>query len=161
VADAFSRQGMSADADTVAAFRVRYLECLREEVPRPGPGKRILPGIEPLLNALEPHPQSFLGLLTGNFADAAEVKLAHFDLWRYFGCGAFAEDPHDRNQLVPVALDRARQRGLPHHVGAARTVVIGDTPRDVACARANGARVVAVATGEYSVDRLRDADAVF
>ena len=139
----------------------RYLERLREEVPRPGPGKRVLPGIAPLLDALEPHPQTFLGLLTGNFADAAEVKLAHFDLWRYFRCGAFGEDAHDRNHLVPVALDRARGRGLPDHVDARRTVVIGDTPRDIACARAHGARVVAVATGEYPVDALEDADVVF
>ena len=161
VADAFARQRMSADANALASFRARYLERLREEVPRPGPGKRVLPGIAPLLDALEPHPQTFLGLLTGNFADAAEVKLAHFDLWRYFRCGAFGEDAHDRNHLVPVALDRARGRGLPDHVDATRTVVIGDTPRDIACARAHGARVVAVATGEYSVEALKDADVVF
>jgi len=121
----------------------------------------VLPGIASLLDALEPHPQTFLGLLTGNFADAAEVKLAHFDLWRYFRCGAFGEDAHDRNHLVPVALDRARGRGLPDHVDAGQTVVIGDTPRDIACARAHGARVVAVATGEYSVEALEDADVVF
>jgi phosphoglycolate phosphatase len=152
---------MAAGADAVASFRARYLECLREEVPRPGPGKRVLPGIASLLDALDPHPQTFLGLLTGNFADAAEVKLAHFDLWRYFRCGAFGEDAHDRNHLVPVALHRARDRGLPDHVGPARTIVIGDTPRDIACARAHGARVVAVATGEYSVEALKDADVVF
>jgi phosphoglycolate phosphatase len=138
VADAFARQRMSAEADAVASFRARYLECLREEVPRPGPGKRVLPGIAQLLDALEPNPQTFLGLLTGN-----------------------GEDAHDRNQLVPVALDRARGRGLPDHVDAGRTVVIGDTPRDIACARAHGARVVAVATGEYPVDALEEADAVF
>lgn len=161
VADAFARKRMTADAAAVASFRARYLECLREEVTRPGPGKRVLPGIAPLLAALEPHPRTFLGLLTGNFADAAEVKLAHFDLWRYFRCGAFGEDAHDRNHLVPVALDRARGRGLPDHVDAACTIVIGDTPRDIACARAHGSRVVAVATGEYSVAALRDADAVF
>jgi phosphoglycolate phosphatase len=161
VADAFARQRMIADASAVASFRARYLECLREEVPRPGHGKRVLPGIAPLLDALEPHPQTFLGLLTGNFADAAEVKLAHFDLWRYFRCGAFGEDAHDRNHLVPVALYRARGRGLPDHVDARHTVVIGDTPRDIACARAHGARVVAVATGEYKVDALTHADVVF
>jgi phosphoglycolate phosphatase len=159
LADAFAQQGMTADADGVRAFRERYLACLREEVPRPGANKRVLPGIQPLLRSLEPQPHVFLGLLTGNFADAAEVKLAHFDLWRYFRCGAFGEDAHDRNHLVPVALDRARQRGLPPHVEPAHVVVIGDTPRDVACAHAHGARVIAVATGQYPADCLQAAGA--
>ena len=161
LADAFAKQGMSLEARSIATFRSRYLECLREEVPRPAAGKRVLPGVPQLLARLEPQPDVFLALLTGNFADAAEVKLSHFDLWRYFRCGAFGEDAHDRDHLVPVAMDRARQQGLPGHVDARRTIVIGDTPRDVACARAHGARVVAVATGEYGVDALAGADLVF
>ena len=159
--DAFARQGMTMGAREVAAFRARYLECLREEVPKPGAGKRVQPGVAALLAALEPQGQTFLALLTGNYADAAEVKLAHFDLWRYFRCGAFGEDAHDRNDLVPVALRRARRSGLPDHVDAGRTIVVGDTPRDVACARAHGARVVAVATGGYAAEALTDADVVF
>jgi phosphoglycolate phosphatase len=157
--DAFEEQGMTAGPAEVRAFRVRYLECLREEVPRPGKNKRVLPGIAALLEALDPEPQVFLGLLTGNFADAAEIKLGHFDLWRYFRCGAFGEDAHDRNHLVPVALDRARSCGLPAHVEAEDVVVIGDTPRDVACAHAHGARVVAVATGQYDRAALERAGA--
>ncbi len=163
VGDAFSRLGMTSDPDEVARFRSRYLVCLQDEVPRPGVGKRVLPGIAPLLDALQPHDHNFLALLTGNYADAAEVKLAHFDLWRYFKCGAFGEDHGDRNHLVPVALERARQNGLPPHVETAHTVVIGDTPRDIACAHAHGARCLAVATGEYSADTLAraGADVVF
>jgi phosphoglycolate phosphatase len=157
--DAFEGQGMTAGPAEVRAFRERYLECLREEVPRPGRNKRVLPGIGALLEALDPEPQVFLGLLTGNFADAAEIKLGHFDLWRYFRCGAFGEDAHDRNHLVPVALDRARTCGLPAHVEAADVVVIGDTPRDVACAHAHGARVVAVATGQFDRAALERAGA--
>lgn len=159
VADAFARQGIEADADTVTRFRARYLACLQEEVPRPGAGTRVLPGIAPLLDALEPQPRTFLGLLTGNYADAAEVKLAHFGLWRYFRCGAFGDDHGDRNHLVPVALERARARGLPPHVETAHVVVIGDTPRDVACAHAHGARCLAVATGGYSRRTLEHAGA--
>jgi phosphoglycolate phosphatase-like HAD superfamily hydrolase len=157
--DAFERQGMTAGPSEVGAFRERYLVCLREEIPRPGRNKRLLPGITPLLDALAPEPKVFLGLLTGNYADAAEVKLGHFDLWRYFRCGAFGEDAHDRNHLVPVALGRARERGLPHHVEPEHVVVIGDTPRDVACAHAHGARVIAVATGQYTSDALAQAGA--
>jgi phosphoglycolate phosphatase len=163
VGDAFARLGMAGERDEIARFRERYLVCLQEEVPRPGSGKRVLPGIAPLLDALQPHDHNFLALLTGNYADAAEVKLAHFDLWRYFRCGAFGEDHGDRNHLVPVALERARRNGLPDHVVTTHTVVIGDTPRDVACAHAHGARCLAVATGEYSADALAraGADVVF
>jgi phosphoglycolate phosphatase-like HAD superfamily hydrolase len=157
--DAFERQRMTAGPSEVRAFRERYLVCLREEVPRPGKNKRVLPGITRLLDALTPQSAVFLGLLTGNFADAAEVKLGHFDLWRYFRCGAFGEDAHDRNHLVPVALGRARARGLPDHVEPEQVVVIGDTPRDVACAHAHGARVIAVATGQYTSAALAKAGA--
>jgi phosphoglycolate phosphatase-like HAD superfamily hydrolase len=160
VGDAFARQRMEADADSTARFRERYLVCLQEEVPRPGAGKRVLPGITPLLDALEPDDRHFLALLTGNYADAAAVKLAHFDLWRYFKCGAFGEDHGDRNHLVPVAMHRARACGLPPHVETMHTVVIGDTPRDIACARADGVRVAAVATGPFAVEALAEADAV-
>jgi phosphoglycolate phosphatase-like HAD superfamily hydrolase len=163
VGDAFARLDMPADPDRVGRFRQRYLVCLQDEVPRPGPGKRVLPGVEPLLQALQPQPHNFLALLTGNYADAAEVKLAHFDLWRYFRCGAFGEDHGDRNHLVPVALDRARQAGLPPHVEPTHTIVIGDTPRDIACAHGHGARCLAVATGQYSAAdlTLAGADVVF
>jgi phosphoglycolate phosphatase-like HAD superfamily hydrolase len=157
--DAFERQGMTGEPSDVQRFRARYLVCLREEVPRPGRNKRVLPGITPLLDALAPEPKVFLGLLTGNYADAAEVKLGHFNLWRYFRCGAFGEDAHDRNHLVPVAVGRARARGLPHHVEPEHVVVIGDTPRDVACAHAHGARVIAVATGQYDRAALTQAGA--
>lgn len=159
VGDAFAREDLPATAENFARFRERYLVCLQEEVPRPAAGKRVLPGITPLLDALDPQPRSFLALLTGNFVEAAEVKLAHFDLWRYFRCGAFGDDHGDRNRLVPVALQRARARGLPSHVGTPHVIVIGDTPRDVACAHAHGARAVAVATGEYSAERLEQAGA--
>jgi len=161
--DAFARQRLDMTPEAIAAFRSRYLECLKQEVPRPGPNKRVLPGITELLEVLQPAPHNFLALLTGNYCDAAEVKLGHFDLWRYFRCGAFGEDHGDRNALVPVALQRARSVGLPPHVEEARVVVIGDTPRDVACAHAHGARCVAVATGEYNAESLRaaGADAVF
>ena len=162
-ADAFARLGMAADPALVARFRKRYVACLQDEVPRPAPGSGVLPGIARLLDALDPAEHAFLALLTGNYADAAEVKLSHFGLWRYFRCGAFGEDHGDRNHLMPVALDRARRCGLAPHVAAIHAVVIGDTPRDIACAQAHGARSVGVATGEYSAQALAraGADVVF
>lgn len=163
LADALERHRLTARPADHAVFLARYVECLRKEVPRQVPDKRVLPGIQALLDALAPAPDHFLGLLTGNYADAAEVKLSHFGLWRYFRCGAFGEDDHDRNRLVPVALSRAHAAGLPPGVDASGVVVIGDTPRDVACAHAHGARCIAVATGQYDADALRaaGADAVF
>jgi phosphoglycolate phosphatase-like HAD superfamily hydrolase len=159
LADALDRHEIPITPHEIVAFRSKYLEYLREEVMRTTSGKLVLPGILPLLDSLEASSHVFLGLLTGNYADAAEVKLAHFDLWRYFRCGAFGEDAHDRNHLVPIALDRARDHGFPRALDADRVVVIGDTPRDVACAHAHGARIVAVATGEYAATDLRDAGA--
>ena len=103
-----------------------------------------------------------LGLLTGNLRRGAEVKLGSRNLWRYFPFGAFADDCEDRNRLGPHALRRART----HHgveFAPADMWVIGDTPHDVVCARAFGARALAVATGRHSADELRAAgpDAVF
>jgi phosphoglycolate phosphatase len=159
LSDALDQHDIQVTPEDIAAFRARYLECLREEVGRATAGKLVLPGILPLLDALDASSNAFLGLLTGNYAEAAEVKLAHFDLWRYFRCGAYGDDAHDRNHLVPIALNRARAQGFPHPVDADRVVVVGDTPRDVACAHAHGARIVAVATGEYSAGQLRAAGA--
>jgi len=159
LADALEKHGVPSTSSDVAAFRSRYLDYLREEVAQATGGKRVLPGILPLLETLDSSRRSFLGLLTGNYTEAAEVKLAHFDLWRYFRCGAFGEDAHHRNHLVPIALDRARACGLSPGIDAGRVVIVGDTPRDVACAHAHGARIVAVATGEYSSGELRAAGA--
>jgi phosphoglycolate phosphatase-like HAD superfamily hydrolase len=79
--------------------------------------------------------------------------MRHFGLDHHFGFGAFGSDHADRNLLGPIALERAvRHNGRDH--SAARTWVIGDTPKDIACARAMGARCVAVATGRFTVREL-------
>jgi phosphoglycolate phosphatase-like HAD superfamily hydrolase len=137
---------------------VRYL---LEEVPKRGEGRRgIMPGITSLLDTLDRKADVFLGLLTGNFAEAARIKLEHFDLWRYFRCGAYGDDAHDRNALVPVALVRARECGADSFD---RIFIVGDTPHDVACAAAGNATSIAVATGGFDVQALRaaGADVVF
>ena len=90
--------------------------------------------------------------------EAARLKLEHFDLWRYFQCGAFADDSADRNHLVAKALERVRGCGGPL-AAPADVIVIGDTPHDVACALASGATPVGVATGPFSADQLRDSGA--
>jgi phosphoglycolate phosphatase-like HAD superfamily hydrolase len=120
-----------------------------------------MPGVETLLDALVEQ-NAYLALLTGNYEDAARLKLEYFDLWRYFRCGAFGDDAPDRNGLLPRALTRVRDCGGPA-VAASQVVIVGDTPLDVACAAAGGARSLAVATGSHSVAELRacGADRVF
>ena len=99
------------------------------------------------------HPGVVQGLLTGNLRRGAETKLGFHGLWDYFPIGAFADDSEVRNELGPHALRRARG-----HWGvdfpSERVWIVGDTPHDIACARAFGARVLAVATGNYRIAEL-------
>jgi phosphoglycolate phosphatase-like HAD superfamily hydrolase len=120
--------------------------------------KDVMPGIRPLLDALSQRDDAWLALLTGNFIEGARIKLGYFDLWKYFPCGAFGGDAHSRNDLVPIARQRARECGVPE-VKPANILVVGDTPNDVECARVAGATPIGVATGGYSVDDLRAAGA--
>ncbi len=161
--DALGRIGREMDDGLFAALRDRYIERLPEEMKLPGRGfNGVMPGIRELLDALQRRDDAYLGLLTGNFERGARVKLEHFDLWRYFRCGAFGDDSPDRNALVPFALRRAETCGLPA-IPSSDVLVVGDTPHDVACALAAGAVPVGVATGSTSVDELRQsgADIVF
>lgn len=117
---------------------------------------RVLPGIVDLLDALQRRPDVAVGLITGNLREGARLKLAHFGLDHYFAFGGYGDDHHDRSDVARAAVaDAARHLGtepVPE-----RLWVIGDTPEDVRCARAVGARVVAVATGFASPDELREA----
>lgn len=159
LADAARKLNRELDEPLLATLRNRYVANLGIEIDRPGRGvNAVMPGINELLRELESRDDTLLGLLTGNFEEGARIKLAHFDLWRYFPCGAFGGDSSDRNALVPFAVERARTCGLPA-ISAHDVLVVGDTPHDVACAHAAGAIPVAVATGRYSVDQLRDSGA--
>lgn len=118
---------------------------------------RLLPGVRQLVEALSTHPSNRLAVLTGNLREGARIKLSAFGLDTHFTTGAFGDDHHDRNELGPIALARIFESHA-EHFSAANTVVIGDTPRDIACARAFGAKVVAVATGTVSSAQLASAD---
>ncbi len=117
---------------------------------------RVFPGVRELLDRLDT-----LGarqsLLTGNFEAVARIKLACAGLEHCFdfATGAFGSDHHDRDCLVSIAIEKTRRvRGV--QFAADQVVVIGDTPRDIACARAGGARVVAVATGRFDAPELAE-----
>jgi phosphoglycolate phosphatase len=150
------------DDEALAHFKPLYLDYLAEELDKPGPRKGVMPGISPLLDTLAQRDDVFLALLTGNYEAGARLKLQHFDLWRYFPCGAFGDTTHDRNGLLPEALARVAVCGGPQ-AAPADSVVIGDTPLDVAVAVTGGARSIAVATGSHTTDELQasGADVVF
>jgi phosphoglycolate phosphatase len=174
LAEVVARTGRVLDDELLAVLRDRYVAHLREEILAPGAmpaaehlgprggTKAVMPGIRELLDVLRQRHDVFLGLVTGNFEEGARTKLEHFDLWHYFRCGAYGDDAEDRNALVPIAVERARRCGLPE-IGGERIFVVGDTPHDIACARAAGAVAVGVATGGFTVDQLGacGADIVF
>jgi phosphoglycolate phosphatase len=156
---AVAAHAQAAAAQALAEFRDRYLEHLAVELDRPAPGKEVMPGVRPLLDELAGRPDVYLGLVTGNFEQGARLKLEHFDLWRYFRTGAFGDIAHDRTELVQDALARIQAQGGPEASRRPVVVVVGDTPFDVACAVATGARSIAVATGGFSVRDLEAAGA--
>lgn len=120
----------------------------------------VLPGVPELLAWLAGREDVILGLLTGNYQPVARLKLARAGVGRFFrsGQGAFGSDAEDRLSLPPIARRRAGTVRRPHP--RERTIVIGDTPRDIACAQADGVRCLAVASGTFSADVLLGADQV-
>jgi phosphoglycolate phosphatase len=121
---------------------------------------RVAPGMRELLEWMSGRDGVRLALLTGNLEPIARHKMLHAGLGDVFppGQGAFGSDSEDRTELPAVA--RRRAGGAAGPWARSRTAVIGDTPLDIACARADGVRAVAVATGPYRVDELRAADHV-
>ena len=153
--DHFRRPCGPREADSFFAIYLRRLDWNLTHGGFPG---RVLPGVVELLDDLSQSAGITVGLLTGNIAGGAAAKIRHFGLDRHFSFGAYGCDHADRNLLGPVALERAAGHA-GRSFSPAETVVIGDTPKDIACARAMGAPCLAVATGRFSVDELRDAGA--
>lgn len=113
------------------------------------------PGIWGFLREARSLPQPpLIGLLTGNIRLGGEIKLRHFDLWKEFETGAFADDHEDRDQIAVAAHNRGN-RVLNRKLRGEEILVIGDTPLDVRCGRAIGAKVLAVATGGAKFDDLK------
>jgi phosphoglycolate phosphatase-like HAD superfamily hydrolase len=112
---------------------------------------RVLPGVRELLAEIGREPRWVAGLLTGNRSEMASLKLGHFDLLDAFAFGSFGEEAPDRDALACLAVERAMERW---RVPAERCVVVGDTENDVACARAAGARSIAVTTGTRTREDL-------
>ena len=114
----------------------------------------LLPGVGELIKNLSEIEHFQLGLCTGNFQANAFLKLGVYGIDKYFPSGAFGSDFEDRNLLPPLAIERANSFFSNKPFSLANTVIIGDGPRDVSCARANSLPVVCVATGGFSADLL-------
>jgi len=133
--------------DRFRACYARHLERRLDE--RPG-STRVMPGVPVLLEELRHAPLFQLGLLTGNYSNTGRLKIRHSGLDPdLFTVNAWAEDGESRRALPPVAMRRYQE-----HTGRvadpSRTIIIGDTPFDVDCARASGCRVIGVATGDFT-----------
>ncbi len=144
---------IDARAGEVAAAAVAAYEALCP----PDLSAFVAPGVPAALDALAADPAVYRqALVTGNLEAIARRKLASAGIGHHFaaGQGGFGSDAEDRSELPAVARTRAGDWARE------RTVVIGDTPRDIACARADGVRVIAIATGPFPPEALADADAV-
>ena len=115
----------------------------------------LLPAIDSLINHLHETDEAKLALVTGNFKANAYLKLDTYNLSDYFPVGAFGCDYADRNLLPKLAIDRANQYWDSSFTNK-NAVVIGDSPNDIICAKANGILSVAVATGFHSIDELME-----
>ena len=126
----------------------RIAKLLREACEAEGANVRLLDGVGELISAVAGHEACLLGLLTGNNKGGAAAKLDVFNLNPFFELGAFGDDARSRNALPAIAACRAFEQTGEKFTGK-DIVIIGDTPRDIECARHAGAYAIAVATGQY------------
>ena len=156
----FEALGIEDSINEREAFFSQYIQCLENNLSDPNYIGSLMPGIAELLEKLFDQVNKgkvLLGLLTGNIAVGAALKLKKYRVDKYFCFGAYGDDHHDRNELGPIAL----KRGASYHdleLSRSQVTVIGDTPKDIHCARAMGAQAVAVSSGSISYEELEDYD---
>lgn len=152
--DALRLHAIDDDFSThLERFKEAYFHYLERTLPTTKGG--LMPGIASLLEDLAGRDEVLLGLATGNFRRGAELKLGHYHILHHFRDGGFGDDSEDRTQIVRLAL----QRLASGPKATQRVAVIGDTPHDIASAKANGALAVGVATGKYGLKDLRHSGA--
>ena len=147
----FARYGIEASKENFSLYIDGYISVLPTILANSD--SRILPGAAEVVRQAADHPRVAQGLLTGNLRRGAEVKLGFHSLWEFFPIGAFSDDSEIRNELGPFALARAKRHWGQEFSGA-QVWIIGDTPHDIACARAFGGRALAVATGKSGATDL-------
>ncbi|OFW15060.1 MAG: hypothetical protein A3F70_14315 [Acidobacteria bacterium RIFCSPLOWO2_12_FULL_67_14] len=149
----FETLDLTPDTETLDRLVRRYEELLPASLPLKN--GYVLPNVREILEHLRDRADVRSYLLTGNTRGGARAKLTHFGLVDFFDEGAFAEDAGPRSTIATRALDLARRGGS---VADDAIFVIGDTPHDIECARAIGARTIAVATGGYTLEELQAHD---
>jgi phosphoglycolate phosphatase-like HAD superfamily hydrolase len=146
------------DNEIDAGFDRLWREYLGELKARlPDTPMTVLPGVRLLLEHLDALEDVALGLLTGNVVEGARLKLGSVELLGYFPVGGFGSDSEIREDLAPVAMQRAAKK-WEFEFSSSSVVVVGDTPRDVACGKHSGTRTVAVATGRHDAEKLAAAE---
>lgn len=147
----FSRYSIEYSPENFSRYIDGYIGALPRTLA--DSSARVLPGVSEILAHAADHSYVAQGLLTGNVRRGAETKLGFHGLWEFFPFGAFADDSELRNELGPHAVRRAQGHwGVDFPME--RVWIVGDTPHDIACARAVGARALAVATGGSRVSDL-------
>jgi phosphoglycolate phosphatase len=152
VREFFTLHRIEPSAKNFERFFAAYLHCLQQLIPdcKGGACNGVLEFYQSLRAMPEP---PLTGLLTGNIKKGARIKLERFDLWDKFSFGGFADDHEERDQIAAVALRRGSQQ-FGRDLRGDEVLVIGDTPLDIRCGRAIGAKVLAVATGGASLEEL-------
>ncbi|MBL9141778.1 MAG: haloacid dehalogenase-like hydrolase [Phycisphaerae bacterium] len=156
--DLAAKHRLPASEEDHATFKRTYTRHLNERLSAANTAVA-LPGTVALVDAVRATPGVTIGLLTGNYEATGrlKVKFAGFDP-DVFVVNAWGDEGPDRRSLVPVAHERYHQRN-GSRVAPERVVILGDTPADVDCAKAHGARVLAVATGGFTAQALAATDA--
>jgi phosphoglycolate phosphatase len=143
----FVHNAIAPSMDNIEQFFEAYVFML-EHMLETLPGG-MHPGVWTWLHDLRSLPQKpVVGLLTGNIRLGAEIKLRRFGLWEQFEIGAFADDSPERNEIAAIAKEHG-EKVFGGELRGEEVLVIGDTPLDIGCARAIGARILAVGTGMY------------
>lgn len=156
--DIFRYFGAELTAESRTAFIATYLRHLPSHLER-RPGL-ILPGVAEMLAHLHARDDVTIGLLTGNLIEGARLKLSHYGLYDFFDfeIGAFGDHHLERDEVARAAWQAVeKHHGNRKPLSTSKLWVIGDTPADVQCGRAIGAKVLAVATGVYTRDQLSQA----
>jgi phosphoglycolate phosphatase-like HAD superfamily hydrolase len=150
VYEALRSEGFSTEDvfSKIDEFMTELAERMKRFVNEQEEPYRLLDGVREILEATSKKPRFINAILTGNFTVGAEIKLKHFDLWKYFDGqpNTFGEISHDRRELAKTAAKNIK-KFLKIELKHDRFIVIGDTPNDIDCARALGAKMVSVATG--------------
>ena len=153
VIDLLMSMGLSRDEAVrrMPDVRAEYLHRLEQTLKVEK--MKLLPGVGELLESLAARDDIALGLLTGNWEQGGRIKIGRYDLNPYFPFGSFGDDGFDRNELPPIALERAKQKHN-REFDPRQAVIVGDSLLDIACAHAHGIRCLAVATGKTEPEIL-------